>query len=135
MAAAAEIVCTLFGIEDEPYMIKTLAEFLFFVGGFLFGSRLQDYIRVFVTSLFGGFLITTGGTIIFGKFPKTKKEQNLKYLSHLVIMLVIAIVGAAYQNQMIRKQNEELAKEAKKKPNPNKQNLTMKDGPKGPKDV
>ena len=74
MAAAAEIACTLMGVVDEPMMIKTLVEFLCFVFGFFIGSRLQDYIRVFVTSIFGGFLVTTGGTIIFGKFPSTKAE-------------------------------------------------------------
>ena len=116
MAAVAEIACTILGVKDEPMMMKTLAEFLSFVFGFFIANKLQDYIRVFVTSIFGGFLITTGGTIIFGKFPSTKQEQNLKYLSHFVIMLVIAIVGAAYQNKQIRKLNEELAKEAAKKP-------------------
>lgn len=114
-------------------MMKTLAEFLCFVFGFFIGAKLQDFIRIFVTSIFGGFLITTGGTIIFGKYPKTKKEQNLKYLAHFVIMIVISIVGFAYQTKQVRKLNEELAKEQAKKPK--KQNLQLKDGAKGPQDV
>jgi hypothetical protein len=99
MAVMAEIACTLLAIKDEPIMIKTLLECLSFIVGFFFGAKLQDYIRVFITSVFGGFLMTTGGTIIFGKFPSTKGEQNLKYLSHFVIMVAIACAGAAYQNK------------------------------------
>jgi putative Mn2+ efflux pump MntP len=100
MAALAEIACTLFSIQDEPLMLKTLSEFICFLVGLFIASKLQDYIRVFVTSLFGGFLITTGGSIIFGKFPpQTKAQQNVKYLSHFVMMMIIAIFGAVYQNQ------------------------------------
>lgn len=92
-------------------MQKTFFEFICFTAGFLIATKLQDYIRVFTTSIFGGFLVVTGGTIIFGKFPKNKSEQNLKYLSHMVIMIIVAIVGAAYQNKQIKKLNEELDKE------------------------
>ena len=79
-------------------MWKTLIEVGFFAAGFLLTQyfKLQDSIRVIVTSNFGGFLVVTGGSILFGKYPmatNVRDKSFAKYLGHFIIMILISVTG------------------------------------------
>lgn len=104
LAASGEVFCQVFSIQDDPVMWKTFIELGCFVAGFLLAQQLQDSIRILVTSQFGGFLVVTGGSILFGKYPTAKNKNDksfAKYFGHLIIMILISVVGIYYQRREI----------------------------------
>jgi hypothetical protein len=61
--------------------------------------KLQDSIRVIVTSNFGGFLVVTGGSILFGKYPiatNVRDKLFAKYIGHFIVMILISVMGIYY---------------------------------------
>jgi len=99
MAASGEVFCQIFSIQDDPIMWKTFIELGGFTAGFLLAQKLQDSIRVLVTSNFGGFLCVTGGSILFGKYPKAgnvRDKSFAKYFGHFIVMILISVVGIYY---------------------------------------
>lgn len=112
LAASGEVFCQIFSIQDDGFMWKTGVELVCFVLGFLLAQQLQDSIRILVTSQFGGFLVVTGGSILFGKYPTAKNAKDksfAKYFGHLIVMLLISVVGIYYQRREIQKINSKLA--------------------------
>ena len=76
MAASGEVFCQIFSIQDDPIMWKTFIELIFFTLGFLFAQRVQDSIRILVTANLGRFLIVTGASIVFNKYPKASSRNT-----------------------------------------------------------
>ena len=73
--AVAEMIFTLIGIDDDPLPFKSCAMIASFIAGFYFAMKIQDTIRVAITCLYGGILMTLGGTIVFNKYPDTLKNK------------------------------------------------------------
>jgi uncharacterized membrane protein YqgA involved in biofilm formation len=55
-------------------MIKSILEIFGFIGGFLLGKKLQETIRILMTSLLGGYLATIGISLVSIKYMNGKAD-------------------------------------------------------------
>ena len=60
---------------------------------------MQNNIRILVTSVFGAFVTTVGGAILFGKIPDETSNMTGRYMGHIVAMAAISVVGIYYQKK------------------------------------
>lgn len=112
MASASEIMCGIFNITDEGFYWKSSIEVVSFAVAFVIAQRMQDMLRIVVTSFFGSFLILIGGCIIFDKLPSqqpvkvrrgqkepTVGDQFIKYLPYMCILAALTAMGIYYQRK------------------------------------
>lgn len=117
LAAVAEIALNLLKVTDEePYHLKTVIEAVCFVVGFLIALQIKEYIAIFVTAFFGGFICTMAGSILFDVMPiKHKKFKDGRiamtngqlfqvYIPYIISIVIMTILGTVYQNEQIKDQ-------------------------------
>lgn len=102
--------------DAEPYYLKTIIELICFVIGFIGALKIKEYIAIFVTAFFGGFICTMAGSILFDVMPiKNKKFKDGRiamtnaqlfqmYTPYMISILILTILGTVYQREQIKDQ-------------------------------
>ena len=114
MAGAISIMLlTLFGADGKLKLILALIAFV--AGGYV-GREYRGELRVFGTAITGAFMVSYGLGSYIGGFPTLSTDLNfeknhqdisinveeassLKFIGYVVLMIVLTVVGIAYQNQ------------------------------------
>lgn len=135
LASVAQIALNLAKVTDvPPYHYKTVTEAACFCLGILVALKIKDFLAMFITSFFGGFICTMAGSIIINEMPmKDLKYRNGKismtqvqlfrmYMPYMISILLLTIIGFMYQREQakdkerISAQQQHLSKMMNSKP-------------------